>query len=98
MPIYEYECTACAHHLEKMQKMSDPPLTHCPQCHQETLRKLISAAGFQLKGTGWYATDFKQSGKPKETKSSESSAESKSASTDTASKPACADGACKAAA
>lgn len=63
MPIYEYECAACHHRLEAMQKMSEAPLTECPQCHEPTLRKLVSAAGFQLKGNGWYATDFKGGGK-----------------------------------
>ncbi|EKA28039.1 FmdB family zinc ribbon protein [Yersinia enterocolitica] len=52
-------CSACNHRLEKLQKFSDAPLTQCPACHQPALSKLISAAGFQLKGTGWYATDFK---------------------------------------
>lgn len=64
MPIYEYQCTACGHSLESFQKMSDAPLTQCPLCHQSTLEKLMSSAGFQLKGTGWYATDFKNKGKP----------------------------------
>ncbi|EPE4190918.1 FmdB family zinc ribbon protein [Yersinia enterocolitica] len=59
MPIYEYACSACNHRLDKLQKFSDAPLTQCPACHQPALSKLISAAGFQLKGTGWYATDFK---------------------------------------
>ncbi|HDL7907413.1 TPA: zinc ribbon domain-containing protein [Yersinia enterocolitica] len=59
MPIYEYACSACNHRLEKLQKFSDAPLTQCPACHQPALSKLISAAGFQLKGTGWYAIDFK---------------------------------------
>ncbi len=59
MPIYEYQCQACGHQLEAFQKMSDQPLVDCPVCHQTTLQKLISAAGFQLKGTGWYATDFR---------------------------------------
>ncbi|MEJ2440192.1 MAG: zinc ribbon domain-containing protein [Gammaproteobacteria bacterium] len=63
MPIYEYECTACGHTLEKLQKISDPPLTQCPECHGETLQKLISAAGFRLKGGGWYETDFKTGNK-----------------------------------
>lgn len=63
MPIYEYECAACQHRLETMQKMNEAPLTECPQCHEPTLRKLVSAAGFQLKGNGWYATDFKGGGK-----------------------------------
>ena len=64
MPIYEYSCGACGHHLEAFQKMSDAPLQICPECNKSTLTKLISAAGFQLKGTGWYATDFKNKGKP----------------------------------
>jgi putative FmdB family regulatory protein len=63
MPIYEYECQACGHRLETIQKFSDAPLTECPACHQNELRKLISAAAFQLKGSGWYVTDFKNSGK-----------------------------------
>ena len=59
MPIYEYKCTNCGHKKEVLQKMSDAPLTECPACGKATLSKLISAAGFQLKGSGWYATDFK---------------------------------------
>ena len=59
MPIYEYKCTSCGHKKEVLQKMSDAPLTECPACGKATLSKLISAAGFQLKGSGWYATDFK---------------------------------------
>ncbi len=59
MPIYEYECDNCGHKKEAIQKVSDAPLTHCPECDQETLRKLVSAAGFRLSGTGWYETDFK---------------------------------------
>ena len=65
MPIYEYECTACGHFLEKLQKISDPPLAQCPKCNVDALQKLISAAGFRLKGGGWYETDFKQSGEKK---------------------------------
>ena len=63
MPIYEYTCTDCDHHLEIIQKMSDPLLEQCPVCEKYTLKKLISAAAFRLKGTGWYETDF--SGKKK---------------------------------
>ena len=59
MPIYEYQCDACEHKLEKMQKMSDAPLIDCPECGKPALRKLISAAGFRLSGGGWYETDFK---------------------------------------
>ncbi|WP_114195132.1 FmdB family zinc ribbon protein [Edaphovirga cremea] len=66
MPIYEYACSACNHRLEKLQKLSDAPLTDCPECGQPSLKKLISAAGFQLKGTGWYATDFKPGGQQKD--------------------------------
>jgi len=64
MPIYEYECQACGHKKEALQKISDDPLTECPECGKPELKKLISAAGFRLKGAGWYETDFK-SGKKK---------------------------------
>ncbi len=59
MPIYEYRCDDCGHELEVLQKMSDAPRTECPACGEPTLKKLISAAGFRLKGGGWYETDFK---------------------------------------
>lgn len=62
MPIYEYQCTNCHHHFDLMQKISDEPAKQCPECSKDTLIKLVSAAGFQLKGTGWYATDFKNKG------------------------------------
>jgi putative FmdB family regulatory protein len=61
MPIYEYKCSSCGHEKEVLQKMSDAPLIECPACGKPALTKLISAAGFQLKGSGWYATDFKGS-------------------------------------
>ena len=64
MPIYEYQCDSCGHELEALQKLSDDPLRDCPACSKPSLRKLISAAGFRLKGGGWYETDFK-SGKRK---------------------------------
>jgi len=64
MPIYEYRCSSCGHELEALQKLSDAPLTDCPACRQAGLVKLVSAAGFHLKGSGWYATDFKGGGKP----------------------------------
>lgn len=63
MPIYEYRCDDCGHELEKMQKISDAPLTDCPACGKPALKKLISAAGFRLKGGGWYETDFKKGNK-----------------------------------
>ncbi len=59
MPIYEYQCTHCEHEFETIQKISEDPLTQCPECQRNTLRKKISAAGFRLKGGGWYETDFK---------------------------------------
>jgi len=59
MPIYEYLCQDCGESLEKLQKMSDEPLTLCPNCGEESLKKKISAAGFRLSGKGWYETDFK---------------------------------------
>jgi len=62
MPFYEYICTTCGAATEILQKLSDPPATHCPKCHAETLSKQISAAGFRLKGGGWYETDFKSGG------------------------------------
>lgn len=65
MPIYEYRCSACGFEREALQKMSDAPLVDCPQCGKPSLVKLISAAGFHLKGSGWYATDFKGSGSSK---------------------------------
>ncbi len=64
MPIYEYRCDACGFQKEHLQKMNDPQLTTCPECGKETYEKLLSAAGFQLKGNGWYATDFKGGSKP----------------------------------
>lgn len=65
MPIYEYRCESCGHEFEKMQKLADAPLTDCPACGRPTLKKLISAAGFRLKGSGWYETDFKKGDKKK---------------------------------
>lgn len=78
MPIYEYQCTACEHHLEKLQKTTDEPLVECPECHQQTLSKLISAAGFRLKGSGWYETDFKSDKETKRNLADSSTSEKKS--------------------
>jgi putative FmdB family regulatory protein len=63
MPFYEYRCEACGHELEALQKLSDAPLTDCPACGKPSLKKLISAVGFRLKGGGWYETDFKRGDK-----------------------------------
>ena len=62
MPIYEYRCDSCGYQKEHLQKMTDPQLTTCPECGKESYSKQLSAAGFQLKGSGWYATDFKGGG------------------------------------
>ena len=62
MPIYAYKCDACGHTMDALQKMSDAPLTDCPHCGKPALHKQVTAAGFQLKGSGWYATDFKGGG------------------------------------
>jgi len=61
MPIYEYQCKSCGHEFEAIQKISDDPLKECPACGDLELNKLVSAAGFRLKGGGWYETDFKGS-------------------------------------
>ena len=77
MPIYEYECEACGHRTEALQKVSDAPLTQCPECDRLALRKLVSAAGFRLKGSGWYETDFKSGRKRNVLDGSESPAPGK---------------------
>lgn len=63
MPIYEYQCGGCGHLLEAFQGVNDKPLKTCPKCHQSTLNKLISSTSFQLKGTGWYQTDYSNKNK-----------------------------------
>lgn len=79
MPLYEYHCTNCGEHTEILQKMSDEPAKTCPHCSNDNLVKQISAAGFQLKGSGWYVTDFKNQSKnttttePKKTETETSS-------------------------
>jgi putative FmdB family regulatory protein len=99
MPIYEYQCKACGHELEVIQKISEEPLRFCPECGKEELSKLVSAAGFRLKGGGWYETDFKGSkdkkknlaGDGQSEKKSESKSESKPATASEGSKSASAD-------
>ena len=93
MPIYEYQCEACEHKMEKLQKLSDEPLKVCPICNEPMLNKLVSAAGFRLKGGGWYETDFKTGKKknvagdnPNSTDSSGSSGSGSGAGSDTSSK------------
>lgn len=86
MPIYAYKCAACHFADDVMQKMSDAELHVCPQCGKETFSKQVTAAGFQLKGSGYYATDFKQSGAPA----------APAADSAPAAAPACGTGACPA--
>ena len=69
MPIYAYKCDACGHAKDVLQKMSDAPLTDCPVCGAPKFNKQLTAPGFQLKGTGWYATDFKGGGEKSSAKS-----------------------------
>ncbi len=93
MPIYEYRCSECGFQDEFLQKHSDPLMTVCPSCGKETFKKLLSAAGFQLKGSGWYATDFKGSGSKPAAKSGEGDAKKDkpagdASSGDTTAKPA----------
>jgi putative FmdB family regulatory protein len=80
MPIYEYRCASCGHELEVLQKISEPPLTLCPACHKSELVKRVSAAGFHLKGSGWYVTDFRNTGaKPSPTKEAKGNGEATAA-------------------
>ena len=73
MPIYEYRCSSCGFQKEYLQKVTDPVLKVCPECGRDTFSKMLTAAGFQLKGSGWYATDFKNSGSKSAAKSPEKS-------------------------
>ena len=95
MPIYEYRCSDCGFQNEYLQKVSEPPLTACPTCGKETFTKLLSAAGFQLKGSGWYATDFRNGGSKPAEKKPEAKPESKPEAKPEGA-PACGQGACQA--
>ena len=82
MPIYEYRCASCGFEEEYLQKVSDPLRTKCPKCAKATFEKQVSAAGFQLKGNGWYATDFKNSGAKPATKAKSEGEKSEGAKAD----------------
>jgi putative FmdB family regulatory protein len=84
MPIYEYECTSCHHNFDLMQKINAEPVKQCPKCFNNSVIKLVSAAGFQLKGTGWYETDFKS--KKNTTNESTEKKDDSAKSTDTVTK------------
>ena len=77
MPIYEYRCAACGQQGEHLQKISEAPLTKCPKCGKKKYEKQLTAAGFQLKGSGWYATDFKSKSSPSKPEAEESKTEGK---------------------
>jgi putative FmdB family regulatory protein len=77
MPIYAYKCAECGHQMDVIRKVSDPPLTECPSCGKSALVKQVTAAGFQLKGAGWYVTDFRDQGSAK--KKDEAKADDKAA-------------------
>jgi putative FmdB family regulatory protein len=105
MPIYEYRCRSCGFEKEYLQKLSDAPISDCPSCGKAEMAKLVSAAGFQLKGSGWYATDFKNNGAKKDGgdkkddskhQGSGSSSEKSGSSGDKSAAPACGAGACPA--
>ena len=100
MPIYAYKCADCGHEKEVLQKISDAPLTECPDCGHASMAKMVTAAGFQLKGSGWYATDFRNKdsgGKGGRTESAnDAKVDGGAASTaaPAASAPACGSGGC----
>jgi putative FmdB family regulatory protein len=98
MPIYAYKCSSCGHTQDVLQKVSDAPLTVCTACGAATFAKQLTAAGFQLKGNGWYATDFKDGkGKSTETAKPESGTETKADTKPAeAAAPACGAGGCAA--
>ncbi|HLX80614.1 MAG TPA: FmdB family zinc ribbon protein [Burkholderiales bacterium] len=77
MPIYEYKCSACGHQEDHLQKLSEAPLTRCPACGKKKYAKQLTAAGFQLKGSGWYASDFKGGAKKTDEAKPEAKAETK---------------------
>lgn len=81
MPFYEYRCDDCGHQLEALQKISDAPLTTCPECGADALKKLVSASAFVLKGSGWYVTDFRDKDKAKGEKPAGSSKGGETAAT-----------------
>ena len=83
MPIYEYQCTQCGYQTEVLQKISDNPLKDCPECGKPTMKKMVTAAAFRLKGGGWYETDFK-SGKKKNVHDTGDASKSDSKSSDKA--------------
>ena len=91
MPIYAYKCSSCGLAQDVMRKISDAPLSHCPSCGKGTFEKQLTAPGFQLKGSGWYATDFKSGAKTADAKPA-----SEPAKTEKPATPGCGSGGCAA--
>jgi putative FmdB family regulatory protein len=92
MPIYEYRCGSCGHQQEFLRKVTDAPLTECPECKKPSFSKMVTAAGFQLKGSGWYATDFKGKAATAPKKDKDGGGETKSESAKDAPAPSCGTG------
>lgn len=91
MPIYAYRCNACGFQKDHLQKISDPVLSICPTCGAASYAKQVTAAGFQLKGSGWYATDFKGGGTTSSTSTDATPADTKTESTDSSASPSASD-------
>jgi putative FmdB family regulatory protein len=85
MPMYEYQCAACGHRLEAIQKFSDKPLKSCPKCKKAKLERLLSSPAIQFKGTGWYITDYARKNSPDHTKAEKAEKESKESKSESAS-------------
>ncbi|HUJ01100.1 MAG TPA: zinc ribbon domain-containing protein [Usitatibacter sp.] len=94
MPIYEYRCESCGHQQEFLQKVGDAPLTVCTRCGKPSFSKMVTAAGFQLKGSGWYATDFKGAAKPAAKAGEAAKADSKPAEGEKKPSGGCGSGGC----
>jgi len=92
MPIYEYRCEDCGHEMDALQKISDKPLVDCPECGKPALKKLVSAAGFRLKGGGWYETDFKKGNKKNLHEGGRKTGDSKDSASKAETKPAASSG------
>lgn len=93
MPIYDYCCEACGFRRDVLQKLSDAPLSTCPECGQAAFKKQVTAAGFQLKGSGWYVTDFREGAKPADKKTTDPSPASSTPAAPAGAAPAKADAA-----
>ena len=96
MPIYEYRCASCGYQKEYLQRMSDAPLTDCPECGKGTFNKMVTAAGFQLKGNGWYVTDFKNASPSKKNQDPSAASAAKENSRESKAETPCGGGTCPA--